>query len=161
MAKLIIIYDSNTGNTELMTNAVAEGARSVQDVQVEVRKIGTRFSISVLKGADGIVIGSPTIYGGISRGLVEFFSTLNQLQAANHITLKGKKGGAFGSYGWDRGWSTERLEKELTGLGVDIVMPGVSAREQGTYGPVKTDTDDLNKCRELGKAVAEAVAPRR
>lgn len=161
MPKLIIIYESNTGNTELMTNAVAEGARSVQDVQVEVRKIGTRFSISVLRGADAVIIGSPTIYGSISRGLVEFFSTLNHLQAANHIALKRKKGAAFGSYGWDRGWSTERLEMELTALGVDIAAPGVSAREQGTYGPVKTDADDLNKCRELGKAVAEAVAPRR
>jgi flavorubredoxin len=144
-----------------MTNAVAEGARSVQGVQVEVRKIGTRFSISVLGGADAVIFGSPTIYGGIGRGLVEFFSTLNHLQAANHISLKGKKGAAFGSYGWDRGWSTERLEMELTALGVDIVAPGVSAREQGTYGPVKTDAGDLNKCRELGKAVAEAVAPRR
>ena len=161
MAKLIIIYDSNTGNTELMTNAVAEGARSVQEVQDKVRKIGTRFSISVLRGADAVIIGSPTIYGGISRGLVEFFSTLNHLQAANHIALKGKKGAAFGSYGWDRGWNTERLEMELRALGVDIVAPGVSAREQGTYGPVKTDADDLNKCRELGKAVAEAVAKRR
>jgi NAD(P)H dehydrogenase (quinone) len=97
MAKLVIIYDSNTGNTELMTNAVAEGARNVQNVQVEVRKIGTRFSISILKDADAVIIGSPTIYGGISHSLVEFFSALNHLQAANHVNLKGKKGAAFGS----------------------------------------------------------------
>ncbi|MCJ7610024.1 flavodoxin domain-containing protein [Candidatus Bathyarchaeota archaeon] len=161
MVKLVIIYDSNTGNTELMTNAVAEGARNVQNVQVEVRKIGTRFSISILKDADAVIFGSPTIYGGISRSLVEFFSALNHLQAANHVNLKGKKGAAFGSYGWDRGWSTQRLERELQALGVNIVAPGVSAREQGAYGPIKTDADDLNKCRDLGKALAEAVAEKR
>ena len=161
MVKLVIIYDSNTGNTELMTNAVAEGARNVQNVQVEVRKIGTRFSISIFKDADAVIFGSPTIYGGISRSLVEFFSALNHLQAANHVNLKGKKGAAFGSYGWDRGWSTQRLERELQALGVNIVAPGVSAREQGAYGPIKTDADDLNKCRDLGKALAEAVAEKR
>jgi flavorubredoxin len=158
MAKVIIIYDSGTGNTELMVNAVAEGARSVKNVEVQLHKIGTRFSIHILKDADGVIIGSPTIYGNMTHRLVEFFNTLRYLRTVGRIILNGKKGAAFGSYGWDRGWSTERIEQELKALGVELVAPAVSASEQGTYSPMKIDTGDLDKCRELGKAVAKAVA---
>ncbi len=158
MAKVIIIYDSGTGNTELMVNAVSEGARRVKDVEVHSHKIGTRFPISILKDADALIIGSPTIYGNMTHSLVEFFNTLKYLQTVGRIILKGKKGAAFGSYGWDRGWSTEQIEQELRALGVELVAPAVSAREQGTYSPLKTDTSDLDKCRELGYAVAKAVA---
>lgn len=158
MAKVIIVYDSETGNTELMVNAVADGARYVKDVEVQLHKIGTRFPISILKDADAVIIGSPTIYGNVTHRLVEFFTTLKYLQTVGRIILKGKKGAAFGSYSWDRGWGTERIEQELKALGVEIVAPAVSASEQGTYSPMKIDAGDLDKCRELGKAVAKAVA---
>ncbi len=158
MAKVIIIYDSQTGNTELMANAVAEGARSVKGVEVELRKIGTRFPTSILKGADAMIIGSPTIYGNISRELAEFFGNAGYLTEAKHLNLKGKKGAAFGSYGWDRGWNTGRIEEELKALGVELVAPAVSAADQSGLSPMKIHIDDLKKCRELGKTVAEAIA---
>ena len=158
MAKVIIVYDSGTGNTELMVNAVADGARSVKDMEVQLLKIGTRFPISVLEDADAVIIGSPTIYGTITHPLVEFLNSLKYLQTIGHIILKGKKGAAFGSYGWDRGWGTERIEDDLKALGVELVSPAVSAQAQGTYSPMKIDAGDMDRCRELGKAVAESIA---
>lgn len=158
MAKVIIIYDSKTGNTELMANAVAEGAKGVKGVDVQLQKIGTKFPISVLNDADAIIVGSPTIYGNITHEVVEFFTSLEYLKQAKHINLKGKKGAAFGSYGWDGGWNIERIEKELKALGVELVAPAVSAADQGGVMKMKIHPDDLNKCRELGRAVAKAVA---
>ena len=158
MAKVVIVYDSRTGNTELMANAVAEGVKSVKGVEAEVRKIGAKFPVSTLDKADAIIVGSPTIYGNITHELVEFFVGLNYLKQASHLNLKGKKGAAFGSYGWDGGWNTERIEKELKELGVQLVTPAVSAADQGGVMQMKIHKEDLEKCRELGKAVAKAVA---
>jgi flavorubredoxin len=157
MTKIVIIYDSKTGNTELMANAVAEGARSVKGVEVQVQKVGTRFPISILNSADAIIVGSPTIYGNITHEIVEFLGNIKYLTEAKHLNLKGKKGAAFGSYGWDGGWNTERIEEELKALGVQLVVPAVSAADQGGVMQMKIHKNDLAKCRELGVAVAKAV----
>jgi len=37
MAKILVLYYSRTGNTQKMAEAVAEGARSVQGADVEVK----------------------------------------------------------------------------------------------------------------------------
>jgi NAD(P)H dehydrogenase (quinone) len=39
MGKVLIIYDSETGNTEKMALAVAEGVREVKSVEVSVKKV--------------------------------------------------------------------------------------------------------------------------
>jgi flavodoxin I len=158
MAKVVIVYDSKTGNTELMASAVAEGANSVKGVKTELRKIGVKFPISTLKDADAVVIGSPTLYGNITHEVQELLANLGHLQQSKRIVLKGKKGAAFGSYGWDGGWNTERIEDELKKLGVQLVAPSVSAADQGNVMQMKIHKDDLAKCRELGTAVAKAVA---
>lgn len=38
--KIIVVFDSQTGNTEKMAKAIAEGASSVPGSVVEVKKIG-------------------------------------------------------------------------------------------------------------------------
>jgi flavorubredoxin len=157
MAKVFIIYDSKTGNTELMANAVAEGVRSVKGVETQLIKIGIKCSISILNDADAIIIGSPTIYGNITQEVREFLIDLNYLQTAKRLILRGKKGAAFGSYGWDGGWNTERIEQELKALGIHLVAPAVSAVDQGGAMQMKIHPNDLKKCRELGLAVAKAV----
>jgi flavodoxin I len=158
MAKVVIIYDSKTGNTELMAQAVADGAKSVEGVVVQIQKLGTKWPISILNDADAIIVGSPTQYGNITHELTEFFQTLNHLQESRHMMLKGKKGAAFGSYGWDGGWNTQRIEDEMKVLGIELAAVSVSAADQGGVMQMKIHKDDLAKCRELGKYVAKAVA---
>ena len=46
---------------------------------------------------------------------------------------------------------------ELKALGVRIVAPGVSAVDQGGVMGAKIHKDDLEKCRELGRAMAKAI----
>lgn len=157
MAKVVIVYDSKTGNTELMAQTVAEGAKSVKGTVVQTQKLGTKFPIDTLKDADAIVVGSPTIYGNITHELTEFFQTLNYLQTVKHVVIKGKKGAAFGSYGWDGGWNTQRIEEELKSLGVQLVADTVSAADQGGVMQTKIGKDELAKCRILGQVVATAV----
>jgi flavorubredoxin len=158
MAKVVIIYDTKTGNTELMAHAVAEGAKSVKDTVVSTLRLGTKWPISTLKDANAIIIGSPTRYGNITTELSTFFQTLAYLQSEKHVVLEGKKSAAFGSYGWDGGWNTQRIEEEMIKLGMEIVASAVSAVDQGGIMETRISKDDMDKCRRLGETVAKAVA---
>jgi len=51
MAKILIVYDSKTGNTEKMAYAVAEGARQVNGIEVIVKK-ADQTSLNDLLAAD-------------------------------------------------------------------------------------------------------------
>ena len=39
MARVLVVYDSVSGNTEKMAFAVAEGARQVENTEVAVKKV--------------------------------------------------------------------------------------------------------------------------
>ena len=58
MAKILVIFDSRTGNTEKMAFAVAEGARQINGVEVAVKK-ADQTNAEELLSADGIIMGSP------------------------------------------------------------------------------------------------------
>lgn len=65
MAKVLIVYDSRTGNTEKMAHAVAEGTKQVRNIEVIVKKVD-QTKLEDLLNTDGIIIGSPTYYGQMS-----------------------------------------------------------------------------------------------
>jgi NAD(P)H dehydrogenase (quinone) len=157
MPKVVVVYDSNTGNTEVMAKAVAEGAGKVENVQLELYKVGTRFPMSVLNGADAIIIGSPTEYGNATLQMRGFLNSMLELFAAKKLRLKGKPGGVFGSYGWDGGWVVDILVMTLRKAGMKIVPPVVSAPEKLGIGSLETELL-LPKCRELGYHVAMKVS---
>ncbi len=157
MFKVVVIYDSVTGNNELMAKAVAEGVESVEGVETQLYKIGTKFPISIVKDAAALIVGSPSIYGNMTLKLNQFFTNLNYLKKEKKINVKGKKGATFGSYAWDGGWHTERIERELMKLGLEMVTPALSVADQEVKRDLKISRDDLDKCRELGKTVARAV----
>ena len=62
MAKILIIYHSQTGNTEKMANAVAVGAKSIDGVEVILRKAGDA-TLEDLLTADGFALGTPENFG--------------------------------------------------------------------------------------------------
>ena len=82
MATVSIIYDSRTGNTERMANAIAEGARSA-GAQVTVRKLGEKFPVEELAKADAILIGSPTHYSSTTAEMRHFLCLLYTSDAAD------------------------------------------------------------------------------
>lgn len=156
MPKVIVVYDSVTGNTETMAKAVVEGAKEVKNVEVEMHKAGTRFPMSILADADAIVVGSPTEYGNATTQMRGFLESMVELVQAKKLNLKSKPAGVFGSYGWDGGWATDMLAKKMKTAGLRLIPPAVSAPEKL---PVHATNElHLNECRELGKAVAAKAA---
>jgi NAD(P)H dehydrogenase (quinone) len=67
MPKVLVIYDSRTGNTEEMARAVADGAREVR-AEAEVKK-ALDTSLGDLERADAIILGSPTHFGTMSENM--------------------------------------------------------------------------------------------
>jgi NAD(P)H dehydrogenase (quinone) len=65
MVMVLIVYDSRSGNTEKAAFLVAEGVKKVKNVDCVVKRVDD-VSLDDLLSADGIVIGSPTYYGGMS-----------------------------------------------------------------------------------------------
>ncbi len=93
MKKILVLYYSRTGNTEKMANAVAEGAKSGSDVEVE---LNYHVDAESLGSYDAILVGSPTYH----HDMPVDFKNLFEEAAVKKISLKGKIGAAFGSYGW-------------------------------------------------------------
>ncbi len=93
MKKILVLYYSRTGNTEKMSNAVAEGAKNVGGVEVE---LSFHVETETLIHYDAIIIGVPTYHHDMPLE----FKKLFEEASVQGLNLKGKIGAAFGSYGW-------------------------------------------------------------
>ena len=151
--KIVVIYDSKTGNTEKMANAVAEGAR--EHGEVEVHKIGEAFPLTIMADADGVIFGSPVYYADISNNMKEFLAHVETYVNANKKTINNKPVAVFGSYGYDGAWiMEERLKEKIIGLGYkasDDVLVMIDS-------DIKYNFDaNSAKCKEFGKKFAESL----
>jgi len=157
MSRIVIVYDSKSGNTEQMAKAVAEGTGAVKGIEVILHKVGTPFPISLLDQADAIVLGSPSEYGNVTSEMRALIESMIELKRAKKLLLRNKIGGVFGSYGWDGGWVTDKLGETMKELGIGLVPPVVVAVDRMNSIDLRIDTDSLQKCRELGKRIGEQL----
>jgi multimeric flavodoxin WrbA len=72
MAKILIVYHSQTGKTEKMAEAVAEGAKSIEGVEVILKKAADT-TLEDLLTADGLAVGTPENFGYMSGMVKDFF----------------------------------------------------------------------------------------
>lgn len=153
--KIMIVYDSLSGNTEKMAKAVAEGAGSVAGAVLEVKKIGEPFPLSMLAKADGVLFGSPCIYANVTDGMNSFLENMKEYIKAGKMEVKDKPTAIFGSYGWDGAWvMEERLKEAAQELGFKVYDE--VCVEVGTN--IKYHADEhLKKCRDFGKKFAESL----
>jgi len=143
LLKLLILYYSQTGNTEKMARAVAEGAKSVAGVNVELKYFARPEDLAE---ADAIILGMPTYHHDMG---VDMKRLLEEV-AIKGINLKGKVGAAFGSYGWSGEAPRMLLEVMKNKFEMETIETPLLAR----YIP---DEKGLEECRKLGKTVAERI----
>lgn len=143
MPKILILYYSRTGNTEKMAKAVAEGARTVQGVNVELTYHATPEQ---LKEYDAIIVGTPTYHHNTTLDIKMLFEEA----AVKNINLKGKVGAAFGSYGWSGEAPRLVIEILKNKFEMEVTEPPLLIR----YTP---DVAGLEKCKEFGKRIAEKL----
>lgn len=163
MGKVLILYDSLTGNTEKMAQYVAEGASSVEDTQVRLIKVDDATKDDIL-WCDGLAVGSPTNMGILSWKLKRFFDEeLGEVWGK----IDGKIGCAFSSSGGWGGGNEIACMSILTvlmnfGFLVFGVTDYVGDKFTLHYGAVvagKPNKDEEREaCKRLGKRLAQWVA---
>ncbi|MCH7837509.1 MAG: NAD(P)H-dependent oxidoreductase [Chloroflexi bacterium] len=160
LVRLLLLFDSRGGLTEQLAEAVAEGVRSVPNVELRYRRLDDAEPNELL-GIDALIIGSPN-WSGMTGKLKDWFDHSGDLWETGE--LAGKVGACF-TAGWSRSGGTEATLLQLLHLilshgMVFVGLPWTDAmRRSGSYygatahGEV-TD-DDREQARALGRRVAE------
>jgi len=143
MPRILVLYYSSSGNTEKMAGAVAEGAKAIPEVDVELS-----FYVPAEKLAehDAIIIGAPTYHHDMTNSTKKVFEEAS----SKNINLNGKWGAAFGSYGWSGEAPKLVLEIMKNKFAMKVIEPPFLVK----YSP---DESALSECRQLGKKVAETL----
>ena len=105
MSKMSILYWSQTGNTEAMARAIAEGAKSA-GAEVSLKMVSEAGEADV-KDCDLLALGCPAMGAEVLEEdeFEPFFSSVEG-------SLSGKKVALFGSYGWGDGqWMRDWVER--------------------------------------------------
>lgn len=153
MAKILLIYESKTGNTRKMAEAVEAGMLT-EGVDVVVKQI-EEASVDDLLDPDGIVIGSPTYFAAATSEIKKFID-----DSIKHFKkLEGKAGAAFASSG-DLGGGAETAILDILRAFLVHGMVIQGCLSGGHYGPVSTGAPDEERkkiCRDFGARFARFV----
>lgn len=137
--RILVSYDSRTGNTEKLAQAVRSGAASVAGIEVTLRKAAEVKAEEILQ-YDGIVVGTPVHWSNLSAPTKSLLDTIGNTLWRAKTTGDGRTAGAFCSGGGiAMGKDVARLSILSAFLTMRfIVIGGVDAEGFGTLGPEAT-----------------------
>ena len=93
MNKILVLFDSASGNTRSMAALIAEGAQTIGDTEVRLRHIDEASADDVV-WCDGLAVGSPTNMGILSWKMKRFW---DETMRAHWMKVDGKIACAFSS----------------------------------------------------------------
>jgi flavorubredoxin len=143
MAKVLVIYSSQSGNTESMAKAVAEGAKSAG--ATVVLKKATDAGADDVMTCDVLAVGTPNYFGYMSGLVKDFF---DRAWIVIRDKVADKPYCTFGSKGGGGAQSLESVERICDGLKMRKVADGLVATRQPS-------TEVINQCKDLGKKLAK------
>ena len=152
MTKVLVVYYSGSGHTEIMAQAVAEGARSVDGVTCDVKRVPELVPEEIAKSSgmkteqdapfarpdeladyDAIIFGTPTRFGNMAAQMRNFLDQTGGLWM--NRALVGKVGSAFTSTASQHGGQETTLMSILTNLlHMGCTVVGLDYGFQGQMG---------------------------
>lgn len=145
MCTILVMYHSQTGNTERMAQAVAEGVQAMEGCRAMLKRAADT-GLEDLMACDGLAIGSPENFGYMSGMVKDFFDrTYDQARGRKEVFKKPYV--VFISAGNDGSGALRSIERICLGYQFKKVFDPVIAR-----GEVREE--DLARCRELGQTIA-------
>lgn len=142
MAKVLIIYHSQSGNTEAMAKVVAESAKSA-GATVSLKR-ATEANAKDIMDCDIVAIGTPNYFGYMSGLVKDFF---DRVWFTIREKVSGKPYATFGSKGGGGSQALDSVERILNNIRMVKAFESVVATRQPTE-------EVLAQCRELGKKLA-------
>jgi len=143
--KILIAYASRTGNTEKLAQAIADGAKKVEGVAVEMKRardVKTGDAVS----ADGYAFGSHSAFEYMAGELKTLFEELYYVRDR----ISGKPVLLFTTGMGGQVAALESMDKVAGVFNPRWVKPGVAVED----APAEADKA---KAVEMGKKLAEAV----
>lgn len=141
MDKIIVVYWSQTGNTQTMAETIGEGIRAAGK-EAEVLEI-SEVSMDALKEAKAFALGCPAMGSEVleETEMEPFVAEVEQF-------AEGKTLGLFGSFGWGDGeWMRDWADR--------MREAGAQVADQDCVITLEApDEDALAKCRALGQKLA-------
>lgn len=162
VVKILVTYHSLSGNTERMAEAVVEGARSVPNTVVALRRVSL-VTAEDLFSSDAVIVGSPVYWSNMSGEVKTFFDNWQfKFGVFPEFKMKNKVGAAFATGG------QVSSGKEVTMLTILAAMLGnqmIVVSGGGAFGASATtegdspgiDKNELADARALGQRVADVT----
>ena len=165
--KVLIVFYSMYGHIYQLAQAIAEGAREIEGVEVELRRVPETLPVPVLEKmgaveaqkafahipiaivdelakADAIIFGTPTRFGNMCGQMRQFLDATGQLWAEGKLV--GKVGSVFASSATQHGGQESTiLSFHITLLHQGMVIVGLPYAFQG-----QSRTDEITGCSPYG-----------
>ena len=159
MKTLLVVYHSMTGGTEQMVRALAAGAAAEDGVTTRLLRASDAHAADVID-ADGYVFATPENLAAISGLMKDFFDrcyypALDRINGRPYATLV-----CAGSDGQN---AVRQIERIATGWRLRAVADALivcthAQTPERILAPKTIGEADLDRCRELGAALAAGLA---
>ncbi len=141
--QITIVYETMYNGTRSIGESIVKGINSEDKVvDIKLYNIATNDLndiITEIFKSKAVFIGSPTVNNGIMS------HTAGLLEMVKGLKFKGKKGAAFGCFGWSDA-STKIIAGHLKDSGFEIVADPISCN----WGP---DEEAMRRAFEFGRSV--------
>jgi multimeric flavodoxin WrbA len=151
VAKILILYHSQRGNTEKLARAIAQGVRETENATA-ILKPAADAGTQDLKECDGFVICSPEYFGYMAGAIKDFFDrTYEELK--DDAGMYRKPFSVVISAGNDGSGALMHIERICKGYRFKKIQEPIISRDQAT-------TEMVERCVILGRTIAEGINAR-
>ncbi len=148
--KVLIIYDTITGNTEKLAKAISEGIKQVPNIIVDLKRTEEVTNQEVIE-ADGYAIGSPSHFSIMSGKIL---SLLTRLYVFRHDMI-GKPMAVFTTGTGGQVITLENIDRIIGVFNPAFIKPGmVMETAHGRSNPWEIDEA---RAKALGKKLGNEV----
>ncbi|MCF7982757.1 MAG: flavodoxin family protein [Pseudomonadales bacterium] len=145
--RLLILYHSQSGNTERLAQAVYRGAQQEADVDTRIVR-AFDADLQDLVTSDGVIFGTPENFGYMSGAIKDFFDRTYYPAQEQEMNLPYA---LFISAGNDGSGAVREIDRILLGYPMKKVADPVVVQGEITEA-------DIERCEELGLNLAAGLA---
>ena len=146
MPKVLVAYYSKTGNTKQVAESIAEGAKSVKGVDVQIKNVADINAKEAVE-ADGFAFGSPAYFSMMSGPLLTLLTDFYFVREK----LAGKSMVAFATGGGSQTKTTANIESILKAFNPKIILPGLAVGS-------KISETEKQLAKQLGEKLAKTIS---